>query len=387
MSTGRGRGRGRGGRGGRGDGGLPNPPPPMTMEQLIMNQTQVIQALGQAVAAMHQAQQQPPPPPPPQPRDRRAEFMKGHPPVFTHSADPMDAEDWLRAIERELDVAQCTDQEKVLYGPHQLRGAAQQWWESYRLAHNNPNTITWQEFTERFRAHHVPADVMSLKKEEFLALTQGAMSVSEYRDKFLQLSRYCPEEVDTDPKKQYRFLKGLVDPLRYQLMNHTFPNCQHLIDRAIVTENTRREMEEKKRKRKAQQSSSNTRPKYSGSTYYQNHPTQSTGQQGNGQVQHSNNQAQHHQTPISTPVKAGTPVQSGSNNCFKCGGTGHWSQQCPQKNTPQQNPRGGSTTPASGQQRSTTGQVNYVSAEAMQGTPNIMLGTFFVDLAPCLDPF
>ncbi|WVZ49140.1 hypothetical protein U9M48_000518 [Paspalum notatum var. saurae] len=68
----------------------------------------------------------------------------------------MDAEDWLRAIERELDVAQCTDQEKVLYGPHQLRGAAQQWWESYRLAHNNPNTITWQEFTERFGAHHVP---------------------------------------------------------------------------------------------------------------------------------------------------------------------------------------------------------------------------------------
>ncbi|WVZ94302.1 hypothetical protein U9M48_040208 [Paspalum notatum var. saurae] len=33
-------------------------------------------------------------------------FLKGHPPVFTHSADPMDAEDWLRAVERELDVAQ-----------------------------------------------------------------------------------------------------------------------------------------------------------------------------------------------------------------------------------------------------------------------------------------
>ncbi|WVZ71423.1 hypothetical protein U9M48_020013 [Paspalum notatum var. saurae] len=28
----------------------------------------------------------------------------------------MDAEDWLCAIEREVDVAQCTDQEKVLYG-------------------------------------------------------------------------------------------------------------------------------------------------------------------------------------------------------------------------------------------------------------------------------
>ncbi|WVZ58259.1 hypothetical protein U9M48_008545 [Paspalum notatum var. saurae] len=166
------------------------------------------------------------PPSPPQPLDRRAYFLKGHSPVFTHSADPMDAEDWLRAIERELDVAQCTDYERVLYGPHQLPGGAvEQWWESYRLAHNNPNTITWQEFSKRFRAHHVPAGVISLKKEEFLALTQGAMSVSEYRDKFLQLSRYCPEEVNTDPKKQYRFLKGLVDLLRYQLMNHTFPNC------------------------------------------------------------------------------------------------------------------------------------------------------------------
>ncbi|WVZ80546.1 hypothetical protein U9M48_028014 [Paspalum notatum var. saurae] len=67
---------------------------------------------------------------------------------------------------------------------------------------------------------------MSPKKEEFPALTRGTMTVGEYRDKFLRLSRYRPEEVNTDPKKQYRFLKGLVDPLGYRLMNHTFPNCR-----------------------------------------------------------------------------------------------------------------------------------------------------------------
>jgi hypothetical protein len=39
------------------------------------------------------------------PRDKRAEFMRGHPPVFSHSADPMDAEDWLRTMERELHTA------------------------------------------------------------------------------------------------------------------------------------------------------------------------------------------------------------------------------------------------------------------------------------------
>jgi hypothetical protein len=48
------------------------------------------------------------------PRDKHAKFMRGHPPVFSHSADPMDAEDWLRTVERELHTAQCNDREKVL---------------------------------------------------------------------------------------------------------------------------------------------------------------------------------------------------------------------------------------------------------------------------------
>jgi hypothetical protein len=44
--------------------------------------------------------------------------------VFTHYVDPIDAEDWLHTMERELHTAQCNNREKVLYGPHLLRGAA-----------------------------------------------------------------------------------------------------------------------------------------------------------------------------------------------------------------------------------------------------------------------
>jgi hypothetical protein len=96
----------------------------MTIEQMFFMQTQAVQAIGQTLAAMQQAQRQPPPPQPPVqvqmpqvPRDKRAEFMRGHSPVFAHSADPMDAEDWLRTVERELHTTQCNDREKVLYGP------------------------------------------------------------------------------------------------------------------------------------------------------------------------------------------------------------------------------------------------------------------------------
>jgi hypothetical protein len=59
------------------------------------------------------------------PRDKHAEFMRGNPPVFAHSDDPMDAEDWLRIVEHELHSTQSNDREKVLYGPRLLRGATQ----------------------------------------------------------------------------------------------------------------------------------------------------------------------------------------------------------------------------------------------------------------------
>jgi hypothetical protein len=64
---------------------------------------------------------------------------------------------------------------------------------------------------------------MIVRKEEFLTLKQGPLSASEYRDKFPQLSLYAPEDVNTDAKRQYHFLRGLVDPRHYQSMNHTFP--------------------------------------------------------------------------------------------------------------------------------------------------------------------
>jgi hypothetical protein len=120
--------------------------------------------------------------------------------------------------------------------------------ESYLATHANPDTITWEEFKDIFRQYHIPAGLMIVKKEEFLALKQGSMSVSEYRYRFLQLSCYAPKDVDTDAKRQYRFVRGLVDPLHYQLMSHIFPTFQHLIDRAIMTEKKCKEMEDRKRK-------------------------------------------------------------------------------------------------------------------------------------------
>ncbi|XP_066311177.1 uncharacterized protein [Miscanthus floridulus] len=150
---------------------------------------------------------------PPYVRDKRGEFLKGHPPIFKHSVDPLQADDRLRAIERQLEIAQCDDKEKDLYASRQLQGAALDWWDSFHFGRTEANPITWAEFCSAFRSHHMPVGLMKLKRKEFLALKKGSMTVAEYCDKFIQLSWYAPTEVDEDGKRQELFMEGLNDGL------------------------------------------------------------------------------------------------------------------------------------------------------------------------------
>jgi hypothetical protein len=80
---------------------------------------------------------------------------------------------------------------------------------------------------------------MKIKKKEFLSLKQGSMSVSEYCDKFIQLSRYATDEVADDESKQEHFIEGFNRPLQDALVGHTFSSFQRLLDKALAIEHKR----------------------------------------------------------------------------------------------------------------------------------------------------
>jgi hypothetical protein len=48
------------------------------------------------------------------------------------------------------------------------------------------------------------------------------MTVNENLMKFTQMSRYTPNEVNTDEKKQDAFLNGLNDKIQFQLLNTNY---------------------------------------------------------------------------------------------------------------------------------------------------------------------
>jgi hypothetical protein len=234
------------------------------LEQLQTTQNQLMQAMLQTLNNMQPNQQQAPPPPPPH-QSRLAEFLRTHPTTFSQAKDPMDVEDWLKGVEKKLVIAQYTDREKVHFAAHQLYRTAANWWETYCYTHVNVDTITWNEFKAPFCTHYVPRGTMKLKRKEFADLKQGGMTMNEYLHSFIHLSRYAPDDISTDEKKQDMFLNGLNDDIQFQLLNTDYADFQDMVDKAIVIENKMREME-KDGKRKVpfsgQSSGSNVRPHF-----------------------------------------------------------------------------------------------------------------------------
>jgi hypothetical protein len=114
------------------------PPPPPTLEQVLIMQAQMLQTMQQTLVNMQAAQPQTPPL---SSRDRLGEFDRTKPATFSQAVEPMDADDWLKSVEKKLQVIQCNNREKVLLASHQLSGPAADWWDTYVEAHEEPESI------------------------------------------------------------------------------------------------------------------------------------------------------------------------------------------------------------------------------------------------------
>ncbi|KAK1663151.1 hypothetical protein QYE76_051310 [Lolium multiflorum] len=86
------------------------------------------------------------------------------------------------------------------------------------------------------------------------ANSSKAVTVVEYRDKFLTLSRYAPDETDTTDKRKERFLNGLHDEMQTVLVNIPFADLEALVDSAIQMEGKLNQANENRKRRMMHQS-------------------------------------------------------------------------------------------------------------------------------------
>ena len=172
----------------------------------------------------------------------------------------MDVDDWIRTIEDLLALVKCTyDHEKVIYASHYLGGTARAWWDGFQIMRAG-QVITWVVFKDGFRAAHIPPGMMTIKKREFRALRQGSGSIKEYLQKFNLLSRYTPEDINTEAAKVERFMERLQQSLEYELVVCECRTFSDLVNKALMLGDKRPAMDDT-RKRKLMGSRGPNNPK------------------------------------------------------------------------------------------------------------------------------
>ena len=97
--------------------------------------------------------------------------------------------------------------------------------------------VTWEQFKIAFRGHHIPPGLMRMKAAEFMKLTQGTKTLTEYMHTLNNLSRYAPEFVNTKEKKIESFKRGLGTKLMKTMANSRCATDNECASDALTQEN------------------------------------------------------------------------------------------------------------------------------------------------------
>src|SRR3954470_13507208 len=324
------------------------------------------------------------------------DFILLNPPVFRCSSEPLEADDWLRSIERKLETAHVAPNDRVMFAVYFLEGAAGEWWENYIAMQPDGHIVTWQQFRDAFRGYHNLDEMMERKKEEFCNLTQGDRSIHEYMTEFNHLARYAQVEVATDCGKQARCHKGLSPVIRHDLNLHEFVNFEDLVNRSFRAEYGNEVFEESHKHAREFAPSSSSAPQKCRIWI----PTSAIPSHLFARPSYMVPQPP---PPNTNPNNYGsepailTPTPD-TRVCYKCGHPGHIARKCSLSVKVDPRPRHDATPPKSSKakpsQKSTSnslpakslanvgGCVNQISVEETFDTSDVILGTLPINHVP-----
>ncbi|XP_042012001.1 uncharacterized protein LOC121760386 [Salvia splendens] len=267
-------------------------------------------------------------------KDTPRHFLKQNPPQFDGLEEPPKVEAWIRALERIFDFMECTDKKRLACVTFQLTGHADFWWDTKRRTMNpaRREALTWNEFKEEVYNKYIPMRYSQAKIVEFHTLKQGSMTVTEYDRALCEMTRYAPELVDTDEKMAENFHSGLRHEIRVAVASHRGVTYSEILSCALDVEEALPKDE----------TVANPTPP----TPQQQHNSRDKRKWDGDQTPYENKRKQHIQTapnqrgnfrPRIPPCTICSRNHRGEcrlkfDGCYNCGGTDHFSRDCPSKN-------------------------------------------------------
>ncbi|XP_061369407.1 uncharacterized protein LOC133312245, partial [Gastrolobium bilobum] len=141
-----------------------------------------------------------------------------HPPTYKGTIDPVALENWIRDMEKLYEVTNCPENMKISIGSFYLKEEADSWWSTVKTGYIAEEGFNWEIFKERVRNRFYPDAIKWQKQEEFARFRMaGKMTVQEYTDKFIELSRFASNLIPTERDKARKYEKGLTFKIQKSL--------------------------------------------------------------------------------------------------------------------------------------------------------------------------
>jgi len=127
------------------------------------------------------------------------DFLKHHLTKFDGKTSPDAADQWLKDLECIYDTKMCPTENRLAFSVYMLTREAEHWRSSNRsILEERDELVTWETFRERFLSEYFPDSIRYAKEVEFLQLTLGGKTVTEYAERFKHLSRFYTLPLDEE---------------------------------------------------------------------------------------------------------------------------------------------------------------------------------------------
>src|SRR3954469_17043018 len=316
--------------------------------------------------------------------------MRLSPPTFHHPELPLEADDWLRDVSRQLESAGVNALNYVTFATYLLRGPVAQWWDTHKSSHAEGTVFSWTEFKTAFRAHYIPQAIMNSKKAEFRNLTQCGRTVEEYQREFLHLSRYAGSDLPDDASRQEKFREGLNPDIQLALALHTFPDFATMVNQTLTLETAQLRFRGAQKRSREVGSSSGATQKLRVWITHNVYRLAAPAPRPSYVATRLPPPPQRQPKPETAPPNT-APLRPQDGLCFKCRQPGHIARECPQAqnqlvvhSVDRGHGRGNPRTPNynTGSASRTRGHAYNINVEEAQDQPTTVMGTLIVNSVP-----
>ncbi|KAD7478106.1 hypothetical protein E3N88_01242 [Mikania micrantha] len=241
-------------------------------------------------------------------------FKGCNPPPFDGKKDAVATCHWVSAMEAVIEISECRVDQAVKFAAHSFTEEALHWWNTVKQSKTTTDVegMKWENLKELVMKHFCPKNEIDKIEREFLTLKAGRMNHRQYTSKFNEMSRLVPHLVNTEERRMKLYVEGLPPRVRTHVKAHAPRTFESAVEISGIVWDDVLEIEPIKEE-----------PKQKWSSRFKRNRNDKPGPPIK----------KFRREEFETCTKCGRRHRGecllGTTLCYRCGKTGHFSNNCP----------------------------------------------------------